>query len=67
MDLGKLLTYIAFDTYTIIKCKGDVIAEGIAIDIADNMLNAEMWACYDVIDITLDNNRLIINVAEGEY
>lgn len=67
MNLGKLLIYLQFNTYVVIKCKGDIIAQGMAIHIADNMLNAEMWSCYDVIDITLYNDRLIINVAEGEY
>lgn len=67
MDLGKLLTYLYFDTYVIIKCNGDVIAEGHAVDLADNMLNAGMWGCYDIIDISFGRKGLIINVAEGEY
>lgn len=67
MDLGKMLIYMIFDTYVIIKCKGDVVAEGVAADLADNMIDAGMWGCYDVIDLTCINNRLIINVAEGEY
>lgn len=67
MDLGKLLSYLYFDTYVMIKCNGDVIAEGYSVDIADNALNAEMWGCYDIIDMYCSDNRLIINVAEGEY